>query len=279
MISEYLSKLRNFISSLASASSPPATTSVPGEAAEYSRPIPIFETSFNLHGILESAHLADTERRNIALYYPYRERAEVAMTVASMFSGGDYFEFGSEGMGTFRNFLSAFHIFDHHKTLPDTRFYAFDIFGDPAGTPESESGYFKNWSDPVNDRYDQAKRMLEQHRLLKDNCHLVRGDFAKTLSPEFSENYLAENRSIGFAFLDCNQTRSYILCFDFLPRLLKKNAFIYMDEYYCNSEVPELFDAFQRNMFDKYKVRARFIRAAAGFGALYQLQPSKAATY
>jgi hypothetical protein len=36
------------------------------------------------------------------------ERSEVALTVASMYSGGDYFEFGSESFTTLMNFLTAF---------------------------------------------------------------------------------------------------------------------------------------------------------------------------
>ena len=41
-------------------------------------------------------------------------------------------EFGSTGLATFRSFLGAFYL--HHGDGPnftDTRFYAFDIFGDP----------------------------------------------------------------------------------------------------------------------------------------------------
>ena len=48
--------------------------------------------------------------------------------VANQYPGGDYFEFGSEGFRTFRNFLSAFHLNGHTEKMPDVKILCFRYF-------------------------------------------------------------------------------------------------------------------------------------------------------
>jgi hypothetical protein len=74
--------------------------------------------------------------------YAIMERTEIALTVASMYAGGDYFEFGSESFTTFRNFLTAFDLNTHIAGHQNTRFFAFDVFGDVdagRGFPQQDS--------------------------------------------------------------------------------------------------------------------------------------------
>jgi hypothetical protein len=66
-------------------------------------------------------------RRPIANHFAYRDWTQIALAVANQFPGGDYFEFGSEGFRTLRNFLSAFHLNGHADRFPDTKFFAFDL--------------------------------------------------------------------------------------------------------------------------------------------------------
>jgi hypothetical protein len=225
-----------------------------------------FPALFNEHGVLKSSRdLSAADKRSAALYFDFSERSLVAMAAAVFYPGGDYFEFGSEGLATFRSFLTAFDLTSKIDTNPDVRFYAFDIFGDMTGAKD-DLDYFKGWSDPVIDRYEGAIRTLNQHGLFLDRCHLVRGFFDKTLSPEFKSRYLSEGRQIGFAFLDCNITNSYRTVFEFLNGAMMNKSFVYMDEYYCNDDVPGLFEAFCA----KNKRRPMFIRSAGAFGALFQ---------
>jgi|SRR5690242_15546715 hypothetical protein len=52
------------------------------------------------------------------------ERTEIALTVASMYSGGDYFEFGSESFTTLMNVLTAFDLNSRNTgALKDTPFF------------------------------------------------------------------------------------------------------------------------------------------------------------
>jgi hypothetical protein len=240
------------------------------EPSAPTRPISVFETSFNLHGILQSAHLDEAGRRDAALYFPYRERAEIAMVVAGMYSGGDYLEFGSEGMGTFRNFLSAFHINGLHDIYPGARFYAFDVFGDVTGTPEIEKRYFDHWKDEVNDRLLQAEQFVKQHGVLVDRCTIVKGHFDTTLSAKLKESLTSQKRAIGCAFLDCNRPRSYKTVFGFLDGLVGSGSFVYMDEYLLHSEIRSLFGNFRQKLLEEHGLEALRIRNAGAFGSLYR---------
>jgi hypothetical protein len=102
-------------------------------------------------------------RRPIANHFAYRDWAQIAITVANQFPGGDYFEFGSEGFRTLRNFLSAFHLNGHTDRFPDTRFFAFDVFGEPkAGEVLSdvEKPYFAVYKGLGDYHYRTAMRRL-----------------------------------------------------------------------------------------------------------------------
>jgi hypothetical protein len=219
---------------------------------------------FSDHGILKPQH---NNRWDKSLYIKYRARAEIALDVCSLWSGGDYFEFGSDGMGTFRSFLSAFHMNDLMSEHPDTTFWAFDLFGevDEAKIPAGEEGYFRQWSGV--DKLKQARDYIDQHGLFVDRCKMVRGFFEDTLNDDI------QTSGIGFAFLDCNIVPSYRTCFDFIaPRMLPL-SFIYMDEYFSTIGVPEMFDGFCRDIEGRRGMRARYMRSAGAFGALFRLMP------
>ncbi len=226
-----------------------------------------FMSLLNEYGVLNSSKdLTDEQKRTISIWFDFKERAEVAMIVAQFYPGGDYFEFGSEGTGTLRNFLTSFDLTDRINAFPDMRFYAFDIFGDMTGATGDHS-YFESWNDPNNDRYEAAQRYVKQHGLFEDKVYLVKGFFSKTLTPTFKKNHLSEGRRIGFAFLDCNITNSYREVFHFLEDCLTDKAFIYMDEYFCNPDVPKMFSGF----IDQQSLKSYYVRNAGAFGALFQI--------
>jgi hypothetical protein len=226
---------------------------------------------FRHSGIMRSSrYLPSRLKRVFEGRYAMRERAEVALAVASMYPGGDYFEFGCAGFRTFRNFLTAFDLNDRPTLSPDTKFFAFDIFGDvnAGGGPRGESDYFEHYRG--DDVYRENFLQLKRHRLLADRIEIVKGYFEDTLNEKFRIRLRKERRRVGFAFLDCNIPSSYKTCFDFLEEFLQEGrAFLYMDEYFCTEGVPDLFDKFCSAVRDRHSLKAYYVRNAGAFGALF----------
>ena len=133
-------------------------------------------------------------RRSFSNYFASREWAEIALIVANQYPGSDYFEFGSEGFRTFRNFLSAFHLNGHTEKMPEVKFYAFDIFGEPKSTSsltETERPYFEVYRRLGEDYYRAAEGRLRHHGLLLDRCVIVKRDTLKTRSVKNSRRSCA----------------------------------------------------------------------------------------
>ena len=130
------------------------------------------------YGILRSVEgLSADQKLRIGDRRNYLTRGEIALDVASAYSGGHYFEFGSSGLSSFRNFLGAFGVFEAHtRYFPDTKFYAFDIFGNPdigRGPPPGERKYFEAWRQPFEVAAPLAS--LDAYGALKDRCVLMQG--------------------------------------------------------------------------------------------------------
>jgi hypothetical protein len=154
-------------------------------------------------GVLRSvARLSERHKSALATAYAYRARAEIALDVACAYSVGDYFEFGSAGLCTFRSFLAAFDINSGHTNgFPDTRFYAFDIFGNPdqgSGPPATERSFFEGWRG-TNEAND-PEILLTPYGRLKDRCILVSGYYHDTLSDDFKSKLRAEGRRSASPF-------------------------------------------------------------------------------
>jgi hypothetical protein len=228
------------------------------------------------HGMLRTTkHLPRRLRQSLASYYACRERAEIAIMVGNQYPGGDYFEFGSEGLYTFCNFLSAFHLNGLAEDMPDTKFFAFDVFGEPKPDQlltDVEKPYFGVYRKLGARHYRKAETRLRNHGLMLDRCVLVKGHFEDTLKDEFKAQLRAQNRRVGFAFLDCNIASSYKTCFDFLQDVVREDrAFIYMDEYFQTNDVPHLFGEFCMAIGQRYGLRAHYVRNAGAYGALFIL--------
>ncbi len=235
------------------------------------------------HAVLQStAGLSDNQLRAIRSYFQHREKIDVSLSATTSWYGGDYMEFGACDLHTFRNMLSAFHIAALPERFPDTRFYAFDVFG-KLDSPNAEwqaemsrfderTGYFKN-QFPNGDDLPRHQAMIEQHGLFVDRCHLVQGFFEDTLSDERKAAYRAEGREIGFAFIDCNFEEFYLTVFKFIFDLMAPNSYIYMDEYFQSSGAAHYFDQFRDRLRDERGIECMYIRSAGGFGGLFRLRP------
>jgi hypothetical protein len=230
------------------------------------------------HGVLRSvAALSPWRRSRIASSRNYRARSEIALDVCSNFPGGDYFEFGAGSLNSFRAFLSAFQLNGLAERFPDSRFYAFDIFGNPdigSGPPAAERQYFEHWRNP----YDLAApvRTLKRFGQLKDRCHIVQGYFQDTLNDDFKAMMKRENRKIGFAFLDVNIASSYKFLFDFLLEVMTRDRmFIEIDEYFEEHKpsIHPFYLDFAAEAKRRYNLDSLYMRNAGAFGALFCLMP------
>jgi|ERR1700733_13291115 hypothetical protein len=215
-------------------------------------------------------------RQSFATYYACQERAEIALMVANQYPGGDYFEFGSEGLYTFCNFLTAFHLNGHDVGMPDAKFYAFDIFGEPkpdTSLSSEEKPYFAVYRNLGLQHYRRAEARLRNHNLMLDRCVKVQGHYEDTLNDDaFKAQLRTENRRVGFAFLDCNIASSYQACFDFLEDFVREDrVFIYIDEYFQTHEVPDMFTKFCAEVGRRYGLRPHYIRNSGAYGALFIL--------
>jgi hypothetical protein len=235
---------------------------------------------YGQHGVLVStAQWNDIQKRNVNLTFKYKELSEIALTAASAWMVGDYFEFGSQDLATFRNMLSAYDIFGRDD---DTHFYAFDAFGDFTDHDRKFSSDVGAYIAPYaakGDSIEYHKQLLHNHQLFENRCHLVQGLFQDTLTNEFKADYQSKNRQISFAFLDCNLAESYKCVFEFIHDLMAANSYIYMDEYYCKDDyyngpfVIHYFRQFSELLEQKRGIKSEFMRNSAGYGALFRLYP------
>jgi hypothetical protein len=224
------------------------------------------------HGKLRSSRVLPARlKQSFAGRYHFEERSQIALAAASMYPGGDYFEFGSEGFHTFRNFLTAFDLNGLTTKLPDVKFWAFDAFGEieaGRGVPADDAWYFEQYRGQA--KYRLADRHLRKHGLLLDRYEIVKGYFEDTLDEQLKARLRRERRRIGFAFIDCNITSSYRTVFQFLPEFMNAGrCLVYMDEYFLVPDVPPMFEAFSSEMTRLHNARPYYVRNAGTFGALF----------
>ena len=232
-------------------------------------------------GVLNSTSQLSQEQRSLrAMAYAYRSRSECALDVASTYPGGDYLEFGSTGLASFRSFLAAFYL--HHgdaTNFTDSRFYAFDIFGNPdhgRGPPTDQRDYFEGHRVPLE--YSAPLLSLEPYGSLKERCFMVPGYFQDTLNDELKAKRRAEERKIGYAFIDCSLGESYKVVLDFLIDVMTPDRmFIYLDEYFIDvaPSVHTLYQEFTRKAKQRYDLDSIYMRNADGCGALFCLMPTR----
>lgn len=240
--------------------------------------IQFFDRLYKFHGPLRStADFSSQSKLDAELYFHFREKAEVALTACSSWYGGDYFEFGSGDLNTFRNMLTAYDICGMTQAYKDVRFYAFDIFGSlEAGGSSESAADFKEYFAPYTVHGDQLaahEALLDQHNLFRDKCFLIQGLFQNTLTKEFKKKYKSENRGIGFAFLDCNMGVSYKIVFEYIFDMMRPSSYIYMDEYFQNPGVVEYFEQFSSELRQKRQIGCQYVRCAGGFGGLFRFYP------
>lgn len=243
---------------------------------------------------ISSVGFSDADRTETEVYFHHKEKSEVMMAVASSWYGGDFMEFGSHDLNTFRDFLTAYNICGMTRAYPDVKFYAFDIFGKLEEDIGDLKAYFKPYSDQ-GDRLAHHQSLVNHHGLYVDKCHLVQGLFSNTLTNEFKEKWRTDKvtgidysetaihlaaehrnpiqRQIGFASLDCNVGSSYKTVFEWIFDIMAENSYIYMDEGFQSPDVLAQWSQFRKTLRSKRNMGTVYIRNAGGFGSLHRLYP------
>ena len=228
-------------------------------------------------GVLRSAaRLSDKHKSALTTAYAYRARAEIALDVACAYPGGDYFEFGSAGLCTFRSFLAAFDINSGHtKGFPDVKFWAFDIFGNPdqgSGPPVNERSFFEGWRGTrrVQRSRTSAHALWSTQGTLRSGVRLLSGHSQQSHSnPSYAPT--AEDR---LRLPGLQSQLSYRLVFDFLLDVIGSHKmFIYLDEYLMDHPVAALYQKFAAEVKRRHRLTSIFVRNAGSFGALFCLMP------
>lgn len=260
--------------------------------------MPKLESVFKPNGpLVSSKDFSDPDRADIEVQFHHREKAECMLTVASSWYGGDFFEFGSHDLNTFRDMLTAYNICGMTRAYPDVRFYAFDIFGKLDEAVDSDlTAYFKPYSDQ-GDRLAHHEQLVRDHGLYTDHCYLVQGLFKNTLTPELKAKWRAsqhptiddscrakmlhlpeehrtpKTREIGFASIDCNLGVNYKTVFEWIFDMMAPNSYVYLDEGLQNPDVIAQWKQFVTWLGIKRDMNAVYVRNAGGFGSLWRLYP------
>lgn len=243
---------------------------------------------------ISSVGFSDSDRTETEVYFHHKEKSEVMMTAASSWYGGDFMEFGSHDLNTFRDFLTAYNICGMTRAYSDVKFYAFDIFGKLEEDIGDLALYFKPYSDQ-GDRLEHHKNLVRQHGLYVGKCQLIQGLFKNTLTEEFKEKWRTDKivgvdysetalhlspehrnpkeRQIGFASLDCNIESSYKIVFEWIFDVMAENSYIYMDEGLQNPDVLAQWLQFRKALSTERNMGSVYIRNAGGFGSLWRLYP------
>ena len=215
--------------------------------------------------------LTADQKMNIFLHFQYSEKAKVALSVASSYPGGHYLEFGSHDLYTLRNFLTAFDVGNLNSRYPNTKFYAFDIFGSYSNTKyfndgelyEKSKEYFDDFT-LQGDMVPSYKKFLEKFNVFNERTFLVKGFFEDTL-----KDFELDDK-IGFACLDCNIVQSYNYVLSWLENKISDGTYLYFDEYFDSSPVNKSIENFRERLLDKYKIKLYFVRSAGSVGALFR---------
>lgn len=142
---------------------------------------------------------------------------------------GDYFEFGSHRVRTFRMALSE----ARKRNLEEMHFHAFDSFeGLPeAGTKESEQPIWVKGA--LSTSLDEFWRIVKSHGIYVDKIHSVKGFYSDSLSVQLVEEMRATGRLASFINIDCDLYESARGAFSFCKHFLQEGTVIYVDDLFA----------------------------------------------
>jgi hypothetical protein len=227
---------------------------------------------------ISTSKLTIAEKQAIFVNFQHKEKAKVALSVATSYSGGHYLEFGSHDLYTLRNFLSAFDVGALDARYPETNFYAFDIFGSydekrwnqlvkTEQHHHSVKSYFDDFT-PQGDILPEYQKVLNDYDLFTNRVHLIKGFFEDTI-PKFK----LEGK-VGFVCIDCNVLESYQVVYKYILDKVKLGTYIYVDEYFDNFIITQESDKFSKTLTKEHNLKMKFVRSAGSVGALFRIVKS-----
>jgi hypothetical protein len=243
---------------------------------------------------VSTQYWSDQDCQDTEVFFHHSQKAECMLTACSSWYGGDFFEFGSHDLNTFRDFLSSYNVCGMTRSYQDVQFWGFDIFGKLEKDVGEHTKYFEPYSSQ-GDRLAHHQQLIDSHGIHVEKCHLVQGLFENTLTQELREKWRNDKaagvdysetalhlppehrnhkqRQIGFASLDCNIPSSYKTVFEWIFDVMAPNSYIYMDEGLQSPEVLAMWGNFRAALRLKRNLGTAYVRNAAGFGALHRLYP------
>ena len=142
---------------------------------------------------------------------------------------GDYFEFGSHRVRTFRMALSE----ARKRQMEHMHFYAFDSFeGLPeSGTKESEHPLWVKGA--LSTSLEDFWRIVKSHGIFIEHIHAVKGFYSDSLTDELVELMRTNRRSAAFINIDCDLYESARDALAFCKHFLQEGTVIYIDDLFA----------------------------------------------
>lgn len=167
---------------------------------------------------------------------------------------GDYFEFGSHKVRTFRMVLTE----ARKKNFTDMNFYSFDSFdGSPDLGDLNQEHNIVYKAGELSTSEELFMSIIKEHSLFVDKVKTIKGFYETSLNEECKKEFKNSGSKISLVTLDCSFYDSFVSAFNFIEDFLQEGTIIYIDDYRVtykgNPEkgVPKAFSEFAKN--SKYK--------------------------
>lgn len=169
---------------------------------------------------------------------------------------GDYFEFGSHKVRTFRMALTE----ARKKNFTDMNFYAFDSFdGSPDfGELNNEHGKIYKAGE-LSTSVESFMNTIKEHGLFVNQVYTIKGFYEKSLNDECKITLKLKNSKIALVTLDCSFYDSFVAAFNFIEDFLQEGTILYIDDYRVTYKgnptqgVPKAFKEFEKKSQYKFE--------------------------
>ncbi len=140
---------------------------------------------------------------------------------------GDYFEFGTHRVRTFRMALSCARFYN----LSGVSFHAFDSF---EGLPDFGGALMDKWkAGALCTSRDEFVKTVESHGLYTDAVHTYKGFYDQTLTPTLAAELQARGTKAMMITVDCDYYQSAVSVFGFIEPFLQHGTVIYLDDVFA----------------------------------------------
>jgi hypothetical protein len=165
---------------------------------------------------------------------------------------GDYLEFGSHRVRTFRMALTE----AKHQGIQNMRFLAFDSF---KGLPPNDGTHgIGEWqAGGLTTSEDDFWKIIKEHGLYTDQVETFPGFYNESLTLDLKKQLSAVNTKASIICVDCDLYESAVPVFHFIEEFLQDGTVIYIDDWFAshkgnpNKGLPKAFHEFQQR--SKYK--------------------------